>query len=227
MIRYKASGKPLPPSVRTRRFQCLARGLIPGRKLRSRKSHGIAQRKKAGRLYSDFPKHLSKVVSKLESKQGQYNHLADMSFKSSLIFRFSSCFFTPFPSTCWKRHPTPVLLPAKSHGWRSLKAAVHGVAKSQTQLSDFTFPFHFHALKKEMATHSSVLAWTIPGTGKPGGLPSMGSHRVGHDWSDLAAAASTCWKFNWVLCPSAFPTCWILLIIPLVFLYPLKRLKTV
>ena len=70
-------------------------------------------------------------------------------------------------------------------------AAVHGVARSQARLSDFTFTFHFHALQKEMATHSSVLAWRIPGTGEPGGLPSMGSHRVGHDWSDLAAAAST------------------------------------
>ena len=69
-------------------------------------------------------------------------------------------------------------------------AAVHRVANSQTKLSDFTFTFHFHALEKEMATHSSVLAWRIPGTGEPGGLPSMGSHRVGHDWSDLAAAAA-------------------------------------
>ena len=68
-------------------------------------------------------------------------------------------------------------------------AAVHGVAKSQTRLSDFTFTFHFHALEKEMAALSSVLAWRIPGTGEPGGLPSMGSHRVGHDWNDLAAAA--------------------------------------
>ena len=68
-------------------------------------------------------------------------------------------------------------------------AVVHGVAKSRTWLSDFTFTFHFYALKKEMAAHSSVLAWRIPGTGEPGGLPSMGSHRVGHDWSDLAAAA--------------------------------------
>ena len=58
---------------------------------------------------------------------------------------------------------------------------VHGVAKSWTRLSDFTFTFHSHALEKEMETHSSVLAWRIPGTGKPGGLPSMGSHRVGHD----------------------------------------------
>ena len=69
-------------------------------------------------------------------------------------------------------------------------AAVHGVTKSRTRLSDFTFTFHFHALEKEMETHSSVLAWRIPGTGEPGGLPSMGSHRVGHDWSDLAAAAT-------------------------------------
>ena len=60
-------------------------------------------------------------------------------------------------------------------------AAVHGVAGSRTQLSDFTFTFHFHALEKEMATHSSVLTWRIPGTGEPGGLLSMGSHRVGHD----------------------------------------------
>ena len=67
-------------------------------------------------------------------------------------------------------------------------AAVHGVAKSRTRLSDFTFTFHFHPLEKEMATHSSVLAWRIPGTGEPGGLPSMGSSRVGHEWSDLAAA---------------------------------------
>ena len=69
-------------------------------------------------------------------------------------------------------------------------AAVHGVTKSRTRLNDFTFTFHFHALEKEMATHSSVLAWRIPGTGEPGGLQSMRSHRVGHDWSDLAAAAA-------------------------------------
>ena len=60
-------------------------------------------------------------------------------------------------------------------------ATVHGIAKSQTRLSDFTFTFHFRALEKEIATNSSVLAWRIPGTGEPGGLPSMGSHRVGHD----------------------------------------------
>ena len=69
-------------------------------------------------------------------------------------------------------------------------AAVHGVTRSQTWLGNFTFTFHFHALEKAMATHSSVLAWRIPGTGQPGGLLSMGWHRVGHDWSDLAAAAA-------------------------------------
>ena len=62
--------------------------------------------------------------------------------------------------------------------WR---AAVHGVAKSQTQLSYFPLTFHFHVLEKEMETHSSILAWRIPGTAEPGGLPSMGLHRVGHD----------------------------------------------
>ena len=83
----------------------------------------------------------------------------------------------------WRRqwHPTPVLLPGKSMDNGAWWAAVHGVAKSQTQLSDFTFSFDFHALEKEMATHSSVLAWRIPGMGEAGGLPSMGSHRVGHD----------------------------------------------
>ena len=68
--------------------------------------------------------------------------------------------------------------------------AVHGVTKNRTWLNNFTFTFHFHALEKEMATHSSVLAWRILGTGEPGGLPSMGLHRVGLDWSDLVAAAA-------------------------------------
>ena len=69
------------------------------------------------------------------------------------------------------------------------KAAVHSVAEGGTRLNDFTFSFQFHALEKEMATHSSVLAWGIPGMGEPGGLPSVGSHRVGHDWSDLAVVS--------------------------------------
>ena len=77
--------------------------------------------------------------------------------------------------------PTLVLLPGESMDGGAWWAADHGVAGSWTRLSDFTFTFHFHALQKEMATHSSVLAWRILGTGKPGGLPSVGSHRVGHD----------------------------------------------
>ena len=87
---------------------------------------------------------------------------------------------TPLQYSCLK-NPTD-----RGASW----SAVNGVAKSPTGLSDFTFTFHFHALEKEMATHFCVLAWIIPGTGEPGGLPSMGSHRVRHDWSNLAAAAA-------------------------------------
>ena len=79
-------------------------------------------------------------------------------------------------------------------------AAVHGVARSWTRLSDFAFTFHFHALEKEMATHSSVFAWRIPGTGEPGGLPSVVSHRVRHDWSDLAAAAACLMVYDMPCC---------------------------
>ena len=101
-------------------------------------------------------------------------------------------FFLP-PPWCplvWEGSGTPLQYsclenPMEGGAWW---AAVHGVAKSQTGLSNFTFTFHFHALEKEMAAHSSVLAWRIPGMGEPGGLPSVGSYRVGHDWSDLAAA---------------------------------------
>ena len=77
----------------------------------------------------------------------------------------------PFQYSCLEN-------PMDGGAWQ---AAVHEVARSRTRLSDFTFTFHFHALEKEMATHSSVLAWRIPGTVEPGGLPSLGSHRVGHD----------------------------------------------
>ena len=87
-------------------------------------------------------------------------------------------------------HPTPVLLPGKSHGWRSLE----GCSPWDHWQSDTTQRLHFHfslsSLEKEMATHSSILAWRIPGTGEPGELPSLGSQRVGHNWSDLAAAAA-------------------------------------
>ena len=89
-------------------------------------------------------------------------------------------------------HPTPVLLPGNSHGRRSLE----GCSPWGRWGSDTTerLHFHFHALEKEMATPSSVLAWRIPGTGEPGGLPSLGSHRVGHNWSSLAAAAAAAHK---------------------------------
>ena len=84
------------------------------------------------------------------------------------------------------------------------KAAVHGVAEGWTRLSDLTFTFHFHALEKEMATHSGVLTWRIPGAGEPGVLMPMGSHRVRHDWSDLAAAVKCCVHFwctaKWFCC---------------------------
>ena len=94
---------------------------------------------------------------------------------------------TPLPYSCLEN-------PMGGGAWW---AAVHGDTKSRTGLSDFTFTFHFHALEKEMATHSSVLVWRIPGMAEPGGLPSMGSHRVGHDRSDLAAvAAVTAYKTN-------------------------------
>ena len=80
------------------------------------------------------------------------------------------------------------------------KVAVHGIAKSRTWLSDFPFTFHFHALEKVMATHSSILAWRIPGMGEPGGLPSVGSHRVRHNWSDLAAAAAAARETLNIIC---------------------------
>ena len=92
-------------------------------------------------------------------------------------------------SSLWQ--PTPVPLPGKSHGQRNLVGYSPQGLEELDRLTAFTFTFHFHALEKEMATHSSILAWRIPGTEEPGGLPSMGSPRVGHTWSDLAAAAST------------------------------------
>src|SRR5574341_151234 len=82
------------------------------------------------------------------------------------------------------------------------KAAVHGVTEGLTRLNDFTFTFHFHALEKEMATHSSALALRILGTGEPGGLPSMGSHRVRHDLSDLAILIFLLEQLKWEHLPS-------------------------
>ena len=90
---------------------------------------------------------------------------------AKVVFRAGEGNGTPLQYSCLEN-------PMDGGAWW---AAVHGVAKSRTRLSDFTFTFHFRALQKEMATHSSVLAWRIPGTAGPGGLPSMGSHRVGHN----------------------------------------------
>ena len=104
----------------------------------------------------------------------------------------------------WRRRqwqPTPVLLPGKSHGQRSLVGCSPWDRKeSGTRPSDFTFTFHFHGLEKETATHSSILAWRIPGTREPGGLLSMGSHRVLHDWSELAAAAAAAKCLDIITC---------------------------
>ena len=88
-----------------------------------------------------------------------------------LVFHFGRGNGTPLQYSCLAN-------PMDGGVW---EAAVHGVSRSRTQLGVFTFTFHFHTLEKEMATHSSVLAWRIPGMGEPGGLPSMGLHRVGHD----------------------------------------------
>ena len=110
-----------------------------------------------------------------------------------LIFIYSLHFYIKIYLLSAQVYGTPLQYsclenPMDGGAW---KAAVHGVAEGRTWRSDFTFTCHFHALEKEMATHSSVLAWRIPGTGEPGGLPSMGSPRVGHDWSDLAAVTAS------------------------------------
>ena len=120
------------------------------------------------------------------------------------------CSFHLLSPCYWRRqwHPTPVLLPGKSHGWRSLVGCSPWGTKSRTRLSNFTLTFHFHALEEEMATHSSILAWRIPWTEEPGGLPSMWSHRVRHNWSDLAAAvAAAALVIGQLLCWAA-PISW-------------------
>ena len=98
---------------------------------------------------------------------------------------WAACVMQRLP-TSWRWCPTPVLFPGRSHGRRSLV----GCSPWGCSESDTTEQLHFHTLAKEVATHSSILAWRIPGTAEPGGLPSMGLHRVRHDWSDVAAAAA-------------------------------------
>ena len=119
-----------------------------------------------------------RVFRKLE---GQQSSAALTPSRLLLMIRLRELFRegngTPLQYSCLEN-------PMDGRAWWT---AIHGVLKSRTRLSDFTFTFHFRALEKEMATHSSVLAWRIPGMVEPGGLPSMGSHRVGHDWFDLAA----------------------------------------
>ena len=110
-------------------------------------------------------------------------------YYSPIIHNISKYIWTYLTQNCGEGNGTPLQYsclenPMDRWAWW---AAVHGVAKRRTRLSDFTFTFHFHALEKEMATHFSVLAWRIPGMGEPGGLLSMGLHRVGHDLSNLAA----------------------------------------
>ena len=104
----------------------------------------------------------SSVLQKVELASSENGYLAEAIGEGNGTPLQYSCLENPMDGGAW---------------W----AAVHGVAKSRTQLSNFTFTFHFHALEKEMATHSTILAWRVPETGEPGGLPSMGSHRVGHD----------------------------------------------
>ena len=115
---------------------------------------------------------LKKVSFHSNPKERQYQRMLKLPHKCThLTCQYGEGNGTPLQDSCLEN---PV-------DGGAYQAAIHGVAKSQTRLSDFTFTFHFHALEKEMATHSSILAWRIPGTGEPGGLPSMGSHRIGHD----------------------------------------------
>ena len=129
----------------------------------------------AGRFFTTEPPGKSHIFSQSTSQEGRTNGQKNSNTKTLKSLTHAVC--------CGEGNGTPLQYsclenPMDGGAWW---AAVHGVAKSRTRLSDFTFIFHFHALGKEMATHSSVLAWRIPGMGEPGGLPSMRSHRVGHD----------------------------------------------
>ena len=139
--------------------------------------------RRSSNLLCDWAKHLTFLALRFLSVKLGVSSDCHCHFHLELINStlFDSHHGTPLQYSCLET-------PMDRGAWQ---AVVHGATKSQTWLSDLTFTFHLLALEKEMATHSSVLAWRIPRTEEPGGLPSMGSHRVGHDWSDLAAAA---WK---------------------------------
>ena len=117
-------------------------------------------------LFWDLHSHLYHTILLLDVESNQEEGIS--SIQRGILGEGNG---TPIQSSCLEN-------PTGGGAWWT---AVHGVSKSRTRLSDFTLTFHFHALEKAMATHSSVLAWRIPGTGEPGGLPSLGSHRVGHD----------------------------------------------
>ena len=151
---------------------CLLRNLYAGQEATVRTGHGTRDWFKLGKEYiKDMYCHLAYLIY-IQSTSHEMPGWMNPKLESRLPGEISgedngsplqySCLENPMGGGAW---------------W----AVVHGVAKSRTRLSDFNFTFHFHALEKEMATHSSVLAWRIPGMGEPGGLPSMGSHRVGHD----------------------------------------------
>ena len=136
-------------------------------------------------------------LSHRNQKERQYfKHalLRNASYHTDFSLQSWACFISSSTSSCLDREgngsPLQYSRLEKPRDGGAWWAAVHGVTKSRTRLRDFTFTFYFPALEKGLATHSSVLAWRIPGMGEPGGLPSMGSHRVGHDWRDLAVAAT-------------------------------------
>ena len=134
-------------------------------------------------LEKDTHTKTQKSLGDLDSASYMFN-VVTMCFNQTKLISWERSRIYMVPSFCIREgNGTPLQYsclsnPMDGGAWQ---AAVHGVARSWMRLSDFTFTFHFHALEKEMATHSSVLAWRIPGTGEPGGLPSMGSHRVEHD----------------------------------------------
>ena len=126
---------------------------------------------------------LSVEFSRNNSAVGSHSHLQKLPQDRIWVSRFVSGLLTLMLIGIWRGNGTPLQYSCLENPMDggARKAAVQGVAAGRAPLSDFTFTFHFHALEKEMAPHSSVLAWRIPGTGHPGGRPSMGSHRVGHD----------------------------------------------